>query len=352
MLKRIVKFLLVFPIVVLVVLLLLRNYLQMQVEQDAHIDTPNGIESLEQVTINGDQQWIYLRGHDQNNPVLLYLHGGPGMAELPTARAFGTEIEKSVTVVHWDQRGSGKSRDGRAKPENLTIQTYLDDVLALTHQLRERFGKEKIYLVGHSWGSLLGALTVRDNPELYHAYVGIGQIANMYDNERVSLAFAQAEAAKRGNADAQQALADIDINTYSHDLAQMTVQRTWLYAFGGGIRLSAMQDLILAYVTSPEYTLLDLWRLLQGSDALPARLWAEVMPYDLLRQAPEFQIPIYFFAGENDYNTPSELAAAYLESLGAPHKELVWFEGAAHLLNFSSSEEYQRALLDKVLVWH
>lgn len=136
--------------------LLLRAAVQQQVQESTQITSPNGIEVLEEVSVNGDKQWIYIRGQDKGNPVLLFLHGGPGMSEMPIARAFGDVLEHHVTVVHWDQRGSGKSRAGRAKPEALTVQTYLDDVVALTRQLQERFEKEKIYLVGHSWGSLLG----------------------------------------------------------------------------------------------------------------------------------------------------------------------------------------------------
>lgn len=356
MLKRFLSKAIVIVIATVIItgiaLLLLRAYGQKQVDKNARIESANGIESLEELTINGDKQWIYIRGHDLSNPVLLFLHGGPGMSEMPIARHMGSELERAATIVHWDQRGSGKSRNGAAQPRELSVQAYLDDVLDLTQQLRQRFGKEKIYLVGHSWGSLLGILTVRDHPNLYHAYVGIGQIANMRDNERVSLAFVQAQALQRNNLQAQEQLAAIDIERYAHDLSPMQVQRRWLYTFGGGVRLSAMWDLVKAYWSSPEYTLSDLQNLLTGGEALPARLWSEVMAYDLTEQAVEFELPIYFFAGENDYNTPSELAAAYHELLAAPHKELVWFDGAAHFPNFSSADVYQRVMQEKVLIWH
>jgi pimeloyl-ACP methyl ester carboxylesterase len=326
-----------------------RSYSQFQLERTTKIDTENGIESLETVEIHGDTQWIYLRGHDENNPVLLYLHGGPGMSELPIARSFGLELEKHFTVVHWDQRGSGKSRHGALQKSELTIDTYLADVNTLTNQLRARFKQDKIYLVGHSWGSLLGVLSARDHPELYHAYVGVGQIANMADNERLSLAYVRETAEARGNETAQRELANINPARYGEDFPQMQVQRKWLYYFGGGFRGIGMWEVVWPYISSPEYSLQDLYNLLQGINALTPQLFAEVMTVDLVRDASRFELPVYFFAGKYDYNTPSELAEGYMTSLSAPHKELIWFPESSHLLNVSASEQYQAVLINKLL---
>ena len=129
----------------------------------------------------------------------------------------------------------------------------------------------------------------------------------------------------------------------------MQVQRKWLYVFGGGFRGTDILGLIWLYVSSPEYSLRDLSNLVQGSNALPHGLWAEVMAVDLVRNASHFELPVYFFAGKYDYNTPSELAEGYMASLSAPHKELIWFPESSHFLNVSASEQYQAALINKVL---
>ncbi|NND67336.1 MAG: alpha/beta fold hydrolase [Halioglobus sp.] len=298
MLKRFVlKPLLYLSLLVLLLLicgLAYRSYTQIQVERSTAITTAGGIESLETVEVRGDTQWIYVRGHDRSNPVLLYLHGGPGMTELPIARSFGLELEKHFTVVHWDQRGSGKSRTRDLSASELTIDSYVQDVLALTNYLRERFGQDKIFLVGHSWGSLLGVLSVRDHPQLYHAYVGVGQIANIADNERLSLDYVRDVARTRGNSTAQRELAAVDPLQYGEDIAQLQVQRKWLYLFGGGFRGIGILELVWLYVASPEYSLLDLRRLLTGSNALPTAMWSEVMAVDLVRDANEFALPVYF----------------------------------------------------------
>lgn len=341
-------FIAAFLAIALILFLAYRSYSQFQLEVATRITTANGIESLETLELNGDEQWLYLRGQDKNNPVLLYLHGGPGMSEMAAARSFGLELENHFTVVHWDQRGSGKSR--HEKPAaNLTIQTYLDDVLALTQHLRRRFDEEKIYLVGHSWGSLLGILTVRDHPELYHAYVGVGQIANMVENEVVSLAYVRERALQEGNTTAVEELEDIDSSMYGQDISQMQVQRKWLYFYEGGVRGNSVLSLVWAYLSSPEYSLGDLANLLKGSSELPSAMWGEVMQADLTEEAKQFELPIYFFAGKYDYNTPSELAEDYLNELTAPRKALIWFPESSHFLNITESSRYQEVLINKVL---
>ena len=353
MLKRFLLKPLVYGLFLVLVLLLFglafRSYTQVQIARSTAITAAEGIESLEQVEIRGDMQWLYLRGHDTGNPVLLYLHGGPGMTELPIARAFGLELERHFTVVHWDQRGSGKSRTRALNEAELTIDSYLQDVVALTNHLRERFGKSKIYLVGHSWGSLLGVLSVRDYPQLYHAYVGVGQIANMADNERISLEYVREEANKRGNTRAQEQLADVDPTQYATDFAQMLVQRKWLYLYGGGFRGISIPELLWLYIASPEYSLGDLYRLLLGSNALPPAVWPEVMAVDLVRDAAQFEVPVFFLAGGYDYNTPAELAQSYMQALVAPHKEFIEFPESSHFLNVTASARYQAVLIEKLL---
>ena len=269
------------------------------------------------------------------------------MTEMPIARSFGLELEKHFTVVHWDQRGSGKSRH-QAPGDNLTIQTYLDDVHVLTNGLRERFDEEKIFLVGHSWGSLLGIRTVRDHPDLYHAYVGVGQIANMADNEAVSLDYVRERAQADGNTSAVAELAGVDPAMYGEDISQMQTQRKWLYFYEGGIRSEFMLSVVWTYLSSPEYSLGDLANLLRGSSELPQSMWAEVMEVDLTEEASRFELPAYFFAGKYDYNTPSSLAEDYLNTLSAPHKALIWFPESSHLMNVTDSARYQDVLIKEV----
>lgn len=324
-----------------------RSYKQAQIRAAIHIEAPNGIESLELVSLGGLEQWVKLRGHDVDNPVLLFLHGGPGMPEMAVSHLFDLELEKHFTVVHWDQRAAGKTRRQGFDEADLRVPVFVDDALALVNHLRARFDKDKIYLVGHSWGTMIGTLAVRDHPELFHAYVGVGQLTNLTDNEVVGLEYVRRRAREEGN---DAALAELEglSPPYTDDMDEMSIQRKWLYIYGGGLRGMGFDELALAYLTSPDYSLLDLVAMLKSLSAAKV-MWPEMATYDFLTDALEFEVPVYFFAGRHDYNTPSELAEKYLEMLDAPHKEMVWFENSAHLMNASDPDHYQDMLINKVL---
>ena len=129
----------------------------------------NSIESLEAIELGKVEQWILIRGEDRTRPVLLWLHGGPGQPLMPTAHHYDAELIKHFVVVHWDQRGAGKSYDPALSPEQLSVDQFIADTYDLVQYLRQRFNVPKIYLIGHSWGSELGALTVARYPELFYA---------------------------------------------------------------------------------------------------------------------------------------------------------------------------------------
>ena len=347
LLRCVIYPLLVFILVMLAAGLAYRSYKQSTIANQVKIDSPEGIETLELVELNGLKQWVKIRGHDTNNPILLYLHGGPGMPELPFSHLFDLEIEKHFAVVHWDQRGSGKTRRQGFSNKDLTVPVFIDDTLALTSHLRARFQQDKIYLAGHSWGSMLGTLVVQRQPESFHAYIGLGQIVNLHDNEVVSLNFARAAAVADKNNTAIEELAALQ-PPYADDIAQLRVQRKWLYYYGGGFRGLGYTDLILAVFTSPDYSLADISSMLEGLD-VSAVMWPELATYNLEETALNWQVPVYFFAGRYDYNTPSELAQRYFDNLSAPHKAFIWFENSAHMMNLSDPHRYQDMMINRVL---
>ncbi|GAH12211.1 unnamed protein product, partial [marine sediment metagenome] len=149
------------------------------------IDGEHAVGSLEELRLGGAEQWVLTRGHDRNKPVLLFLHGGPGMPAMFLAHAFQRELERDFVVVHWDRRGAGKSFEAADPVEALTVRQTLDDTIELTTTLRERFKQNRIILVGHSWGSYLGLLAIREHPEYYAAYIGMGQLAGSKSEARL-----------------------------------------------------------------------------------------------------------------------------------------------------------------------
>jgi pimeloyl-ACP methyl ester carboxylesterase len=357
-LNKIVKLLLKYfllPLLLLVLvvsfsLLSYRSYLQHRLKVRTAILSPNGIDSLEKINLGGADQWILIRGQDVSNPILLYLHGGPGSADMAIARYFDSELEKKFVVVHWDQRGAGKSYDRRISPQSMTVEQFISDTRELAQKLKARFHADRIYLVGHSWGSALGALTASKYPDLFYAFVGIGQFVDSEAQEVISYQFALLAAKQSKNTKAMQELQKIGPPPYA-DYKELLVQRKWLEEFGGVRRSNlGFTALLKLGIASPDYTLLDLAKYFQGQDFSSTHLWVENSRVNLFNQAPRIDVPVYFFLGRYDYNTPFELAEKYYEQLDAPRgKKIIWFENSAHMVPYDEPGKFSRTLIDVVL---
>ncbi len=309
------------------------------------IEGERAIAAIEPVEIGGVEQWLLVRGQDTAKPVLLYLHGGPGAAFMPMAREFSARLEEHFVVVHWDQRGAGKSCSSEVPDQSLRLEQYLADTLELVNALRARFGVEKIYLLGHSWGSVLGVLTVQAHPELFHAYVGLGQVVNMRRNEEISYDFVVERASAEGNQEALDALAGIrPPYSSTRDLA---TQRQWLGHYRGDYRQgNAMSQLARLTIRAPEYTFFEklsympcMWKVLDHA-------WKDIEPVDFLRDVQRLELPVYLFTGRHDYNTPFELVEEWARTLQAPHLEVVWFEESAHMACLEEPERFQDELIE------
>ena len=146
---------------------------------------PNSIASLEKITLGGEDQWLIIRGEDVNKPVLLFLSGGPGASEAARVLRFNQELEKHFVVVIWEQRGCGKSYPSLNPKSSLTVDQYASDLIELSEMLRARFDEKKIYLVGHSWGTIFGTRAVQQRPELFHAYVGTAQMVDVLETDQI-----------------------------------------------------------------------------------------------------------------------------------------------------------------------
>jgi pimeloyl-ACP methyl ester carboxylesterase len=308
------------------------------------IDAPNGIASLEQIEINGCRQWILVRGHDVTKPVLLLLHGGPGTAEISFAHHSMRQLEKHFVCVNWDQRGAGKSFTTRTPPATMTIAQFVDDAIALIEALLARFGQKKLFLVGHSWGSVLAMKVAAARPDLLHALVGMGQVVDMQRGERISYDYALDSARKAENRRAIRALERIGPPPYKGD--DLFVQRRWLSEFKGDTWSIDMKGVISIGLGSSEYSIADVVRLGLGVKRSIRLMWNQLMDVNFSRDVPELSVPVFFFVGRRDYTTPFEVVAAHFESLKAPIKRLVWFESSAHMPNLEEPEKFQNELVE------
>ncbi len=352
-LKLFAKYLLL-PVVALAVVgvlgaLAARSVIQSDIAEARSITTPNGVETLETVTIGGIEQWIQVRGKDRTNPILLYLHGGPGSTMMPVGHAFQTGWEDDFTVVQWDQRGAGKTHNsnGKAGLEAMSLDRMVEDAHEVTLYLLERFGQDRIFILGHSWGSYLGIRLALEYPDLYHAYIGTGQLVCVADNEALSYQGIQILAEEQGNAEAVAALKELGSPPYTQE--QLMIQRQWLMKLGGAFYgETSPMPLMKIIASAPEYSLMDVYAFFEGGDSIE-HVYDPLMAVDLWTRGLDFQVPIFFFLGRYDYNTPSPLAEVYLSEIRAPLKEIVWFEESAHTPMVAQMDEFARALIERVL---
>ena len=314
----------------------------------APIAGEGAIAAIERIELGGVEQTVLLRGQDRGSPVLLYLHGGPGFATLPVASYYSTELERRFVVVHWDQRGAGASCEG-TDWSGLSLERIVADTIELSEHLAARFGGGgRIVLLGHSWGSVVGALAVQQRPDLYHAYVGLGQLVHGRRNEELSYEWVVAEARRRGNEEALAELAEISPPYETNE--GLSVQRGWLNEFDGSFYASGKAaDALVPFLFGAEYTLGT--RLGYFSCFLKSLevLWREVDGVDFLTALPRLEVPIYFFTGRHDWNTPFPLVEEWAAALEAPHVEIVWFENSGHMIPLENREAFQRALIEKLL---
>ena len=319
----------------------------------SRIVAPNGVQETFKLRIGGIDQWVYTRGQDRNNPVLLFVHGGPASPSAPTMWLYQRPLEEYFTVVNYDQRGAGRTylenEIEKVRP-TLRIGQFVDDAVEMAQAISQRYGKRKVILVGHSWGTVVGMRAVLAHPELFHAYVGIGQVISMQDNEKVSFDFALAQARKENNQKAIQALESIA--PYPGDTPitreRIVTERTWAQHYGG---LAAYRGDFAYYfnapLLSPEYDEAAVKAIDKGSLLTLERVLKEWLEVDF-KPVTKFPVPVVMFMGRHDYTTPSEPTAAWLSKVQAPYKQAVWFENSSHLVQFEEPGKTLVSLLEYV----
>ncbi|HEU5437655.1 MAG TPA: alpha/beta hydrolase [Ktedonobacterales bacterium] len=327
--------------------LLYRLLRQLRQARALAIRTPNKIQEGQFVQIGALAQWIQIRGENRDNPILLVIHGGPGIAFsafTPRFRAW----ERDFTIVQWDQPGAGKtaSRNGRAGSDSLTIESMAQDGIQVTEWVLRHLNQRKLILFGASWGTVLGTLMVKRRSEHFWAYVGAGQFVDAKGGESLGYALALERAQRLGDDKTVKVLQTIGPPPYT-DPKTLGMERRALGRVGVET-FPTLRDLLSAMLFSPGYSLKDGIAFFRGIQSSVAKLWKPIMAYDARQSGTTFETPLFFFQGALDLYTPAHSVQEYFATLQAPHKELLLWEHEGHLTFLSNPEMVLNELVARV----
>jgi pimeloyl-ACP methyl ester carboxylesterase len=302
------------------------------------------------LTLGGISQGMFIKGKNYTNPVLLYLHGG--IPDYFLTQKYPTGLEDYFTVVWWEQRGSGLSFHADMHADTITLDQLLADARELTEYLRRRFGQEKIYLMGRSGGSYIGIQLTEQAPELYHAYIGVGQMSDQRKSEKQAYEFMLKYYQETNNKRMLRKLVAAPVTDSIPD-SYLQMRDEAMHSLGIGTThdmKSVPVGMFLPSLLCEEYTLsekLNLWRGKSRSGVHP--LWNKMITTDLAQQVKQLKIPIYFFHGRYDYTVSYPLAKRYFETLHAPVKGFYTFENAAHSPHLEEPTRIKEIMMNDVL---
>ena len=311
------------------------------------------IDRKERVTLGGLRQTIHIWGTRETNPAVLFLHGGPGIPNRHGIARNHMDLLDDFTIVAWDQRGTGGSYFGCA-PESLTLDQLVSDCAELLEYLCKTLGKQKIFLLGGSWGTELGTFVCQRHPERVAGYIGYGQVVDGVENENLSYAFALEKAKAAG---CQEDITDLERvgppvgGQYKPVFEGLMTQRRIMKKYGGHSTKggSYFKGTVLPILTSPELSIAEKIGTARGYKVCLSLMWPTIVRYNFVRDCGPFSMPYYIFQGRHDNNTPSALVQAYYDAITAPDKDLVWFEHSAHSPLGEEPEKFKKLMREKFL---
>lgn len=317
---------------------------------------PGSIASLEKVKLGGVDQWLIIRGHDVNKPVLLFLSGGPGASESARVLRFNSELEKHFVFVIWEQRGCGKSYPSLNPKSDLTIDQYVSDVIELSELLRVRFKEQKIYLVGHSWGTIIGALAAQQRSDLFHAYIGTAQMVDVRATDQMIYDLVLEHSIQTGDTDFAQTLEKQGPPPY---FGKSPI-KPYATLFGREYQFFEVPnikdetyrregDAIQLMLKQPEYGWLDRVYYLLGLMNTFNVVYPQLQELDFRVDAARLDLPVYIVLGRHDMNNPSSIPEEYFNLLEAPKKELIFFENSGHGMIWEEADLFHRLMVETIL---
>ncbi len=309
------------------------------------------------ITAGGVRQGMFIRGKNIKNPVLLYIHGGPAFPNYFLIEKYAPGLEEYFTVCYWEQRGGGLSYSGEVTPESMNFRQLASDAIEVTHYLRKRFGKEKIYMLAHSGGTPFAIMAASMAPELYHAYLGMAQITNQAESERIAYMYMKEQYSASGN---RKALAEFkkypvsDSSSYIIPFYKSMIRDRSMHELGIGTMRnmrSVFSGVFIPVWMCRAYTLKEKFSIWESrfSFVKKTKLIDELFATDIPAGIPELSIPVYFFSGKYDMTVNIDLSKDYLKKLKAPVKGFYIFNESAHSPLFEEPAKFREILLKDVL---
>lgn len=302
------------------------------------------IRLLDKIILGSVEQWILVRGVDEQKPIILFLHGGPGLPMMPFHQHFQKDIESMYLVVHWDQRGTGKSYSENIPNESMNLLQILSDAHDLVLLLKKKYGKEKIYLAGHSWGTIIGMNLINLYPEDFYGFISIGQVVDFSQSLNISYDFALMKAKETGCEEAVNELIGIGNSSFKEDDTKLSIILKNVGRFGGRM----YNEINFRNIANKceEYTKNDIENIAKGLDFSDKYLWDEIIKTRMMDKILELKVPIYFLCGKYDYITPTILIEEYYKKIVAKFKKLIILENSAHYPYIEEPDKFSQIIID------
>ena len=307
------------------------------------IKKKNSVSKLEKILIDKNYHWMMFRGEDISNPLLLFLHGGPGNAQIGWVAEFQKKLEKEFIVVNWDQKGAGLSYNEDIHFEEMNLDIFVKELEEIVIFLIKKFKKKKIYLVGHSWGAIIGIHMINKRPDLFYKYISVCQPVNHQISDRISYNYVIKKAHINKEFQLAQKLIDKKYNFTNNEFEYVNCLKNMINKYT--YKTNSIEILNIMK-KRPEYNNNDIMNWISGSYFSLKYLWKDVKNTNLFEQITKIETPISFFVSRNDYNTPCSLIEQYYKKIKAPNKSIVFFENSGHNIPVEEHEKFNEKLIE------